>query len=329
MRPPRLSGRPLLTNRIDRELFVDREVELRRIAGALAGGLNCAITGEPGMGRTSLLHRALAAEDGPTLLIGGGAVTDATDLLDRIIAKLADTGRQPTPVAADPDPVLDRIAALRGRIGPDRPVIAIDDVPPAAGVDLFGRYRDDLWTVPATWLVTVSSAHAGLLLRPPADVFFEVRIDLPALSDDGSEALLRRRIGDESGWDPEPVVRVAQGNPRRLIALARQLRQADPEQRTAAADRLATSAATLAGMSVPARMLAAELEAVGSASASDPVLQQRLGWTRSRIVQVLKELQAAGLVTATDERSGPGRPRKVYRPTDPASSEASARLSRS
>jgi hypothetical protein len=322
------SARPLLDTRPDRARFTGRAAELRRIGAALADGLNCAVVGDPGSGRTSLLHRALAAVDQPVVLIGGGAVTDVADLLDRIVAGLGPTGLTapaPAPAVALPtgaDPVLDRIALLRERTADARPLIAIDDVPPPAGTDLFGRYRDELWTVPANWLVTVSSAHAASLLRPPVDVFFEVRIDLAPLDAATAESLLRKRIGtdtDESKViDVDRVIAAAQGNPRRLIELARRYAEADPDSAGSAIDAVRSRDTRLARMSTPARMLAAELDALGAASASDPALLDRLGWTRSRAVQVLKELEQAGLVVASDERTGPGRPRRIYRLTTDA-----------
>ena len=57
-------------------------------------------------------------------------------------------------------------------------------------------------------------------------------------------------------------------------------------------------------------MLMAELESLGAASASDEALPKRLGWTRSRSVQVLRELEDAKLVTSSLVKGESGRPRK-------------------
>jgi predicted ArsR family transcriptional regulator len=59
-------------------------------------------------------------------------------------------------------------------------------------------------------------------------------------------------------------------------------------------------------------MLAAELEALGPRSASDPELLARLGWTRERVVQVMRVMEKAGLLDHQFEKQGVGRPRKVY-----------------
>ncbi len=313
----RLSGRPLLGNRLDAGLFTGRRRQLEHARRAVLDRLNTVITGEPGAGRTSTLHVLLAELTVPHVLIRGAPVLDAGDLLRRVVADLqvrAGTGAGLPDLGASGD-VVDRIGVLRQLAGAiDALVIAVDDVPPEVGMDLFGRYRDELWSIDAAWLVTVTTAHAPLVLRPPADVFFDVRIDLPALSDTEAADLLDKRIGgatDRLGIDR--VISVAAGNPRRLIALARQLGSGDQGEFAAAADAGRRRSGLLAGMTAASRMLAGELEALGGASASDPALLARLGWTRPRAVQVLKELEAAGLVVATDERRGKGRPRKVYR----------------
>lgn len=313
----RLSGRPLLGSRLDAGLFTGRRIQLVMARRALHDRLNIVITGEPGAGRTSTMHALLADLPAPSVLVRGGAVLDAGDLLRRVIADLhvrAGTAAGFPDLGGSVD-VIDRIALLRQRAGSvDALVIAVDDLPPEAGMDLFGRYRDELWSIDASWLVTVTAGHAPLVLRPPADVFFDVRIDLPALSDSEAADLLDKRIGeatDHAGIDR--IVAAAGGNPRRLIALARQLVSGGRGEFTAAAAAARRRDGLLAGMTSAARMLAGELEALGGASASDPALLTRLGWTRPRAVQVLKELEAAGLVVATDERTARGRPRKVYR----------------
>ena len=65
-------------------------------------------------------------------------------------------------------------------------VIVVDDVPAAAGFETFGAWRDELWQVDALWLVTTSTAQVSGLVRAPADVFFETKLELAGLSADGS-----------------------------------------------------------------------------------------------------------------------------------------------
>ena len=60
-------------------------------------------------------------------------------------------------------------------------------------------------------------------------------------------------------------------------------------------------------------MLFTEVVDLGPVSASDKRLLDRLGWTRPRAAQVLKQLEDAGLLVVTEEApDGPGRPRKLY-----------------
>ena len=55
----RLSGRPLLDNDADQELFVGRDDQLVAIARSLRDGLNCLIIGDPGSGKTSLIRAVM------------------------------------------------------------------------------------------------------------------------------------------------------------------------------------------------------------------------------------------------------------------------------
>lgn len=111
----------------------------------------------------------------------------------------------------------------------------------------------------------------------------------------------------------QDAVVIAGGNPRRLLDVARELNNGstkwpDLSRAYAARDR------ALAQLGRPAHMLAKELEVVGAASASDSRLQERMGWSRSRLVQVLDQLEEHGLATARSVKpKGQGRPRKVYR----------------
>lgn len=333
----RLSSRPLLGTRADAALFTGRVDELRRGRRALNDRLNCIFVGDPGAGRTSVLHQLLAETSAPQVLIRGNSAADGAELLDRISDELRLAGfADPAPAGSaggripQPGPV-DLIEAVRRQADcVDGLLIAVDDVAPDAGLDLFGRHRDELWAIDACWVATVSTGHAASLLRPPADVFFEVRIDLDPLTDVESIALLRKRLSagsiaaaDNAATDNADstidhhwlarIVGAGGGNPRRLIELARLLDEADIATVMAKTDAAHLRDAVIARASAPARMLAKELESLGGASASDDALLDRLGWTRPRAVQVLKELETAGVVVAVDQRTGRGRPRKVYR----------------
>ncbi|HSR22512.1 MAG TPA: hypothetical protein VLW53_03100, partial [Candidatus Eisenbacteria bacterium] len=114
------------------------------------------------------------------------------------------------------------------------------------------------------------------------------------------------------------------GNPRRALDLARRL-LTDPQAAEALRHDVLHRRETVERLGAAAAMLLTELETSGPASASDPGLLARLGWTRARATQVLSRLEEAGLVEASAVPDGPGRPRKVYRATGPASGGAPGR----
>ena len=194
----------------------------------------------------------------------------------------------------------------------------LHDVRPGDGLALSGALRGERWSIDLLWPVTVATADRGTLRRPPADVFFEAQIELEPLPLDAAKEILRRRVGGKKVDDRflEEAAAIGSGNPRRLMDVAREFDGGitDWSEISAAAhERL--QALILAGR--PAHMLAAELEALGGASASDDRLLSRMGWTRARAVQVLGELEKAGLVTTSSVKTGQGRPRKIYKLISP------------
>ncbi len=352
-----LSGRPLLDTAADQRLFVGRTGELERIERSLGTGLNCLVIGAPGSGKTSLVRAVMyrshgAGRPGPMYYVRAGQARTAAELLTAVLAAV---GGRPVAVAAaggpDPAALLDELAdALAGAdgdsarmVGPRVPVLVVDDVSGAAGSQLFGALRDEVWQLGWSWLVTTSPAQATDLVRPPADVFFETRIELGPMEPPEVADLLGRRLqgsagdaaggpeGDRSDRPGHPADRTAgdrvaddlvaavlaarPDTPRRALEAARELVTAPtvgPAGLTRAQEHLARAAA-LERSSRPARMLAEELEAIGWAGASDERLLDRLGWTRTRVIQVIGELRDRGLVQVREERTGRGRPRKLFR----------------
>lgn len=325
-----LSGRPLLDNAADQALFAGREDSLRRIDRSLRSDLNCVVLGDPGSGKTSLvrafMYRADASGDPPHFtFLRAGEARSAVDLLVAVLAAAVGPDRgeraRQSPIELV-DELVAAFAAARAT-DPGRQVIIVEDVLARAGSEVFGSLRDELWRVDAQWLVTTSSTQAPGLLRPPADVFFETRIELAPLTAAESVEILRRRTGPDDAPIPADVLdaaTMAADTPRRLLELAREL-SAD---RAVGGLRLTTLAGlkgraqALAQVSRPARMLAQVVESLGWVSASDERLLDRMGWTRPRVVQVMAELSDRGLVQMREENTGRGRPRKVYRLT-PAS----------
>ena len=328
-----LSGRPLLDTRPDHELFVDRVDEIARVRAALGQGLNCLVVGERGSGKTSLV-RALMFEERqdaethnvglPRLLyVRGSGAESASDLLRRAVEALAQyqgdqlatglPGSSSGPgTSGAPGTSSGLIAELGERARRGSVLMILDDAPAAAANALFGALRDELWSIDLRWLVTVGATDSATLLRPPADAFFESQIALDPLPDDASIEILRRRMGEAPERLLTEAAAIGGGNPRRLLDVAREF-DGDYSKWSDFASAAAERERALAALGRPAHMLAAELESLGGASASDDRLLNAMGWTRPRVVQVLAEMEAAGLVTASSLKSGQGRPKKVYK----------------
>ena len=151
-------------------------------------------------------------------------------------------------------------------------------------------------------------------MEPPADAFFDRQVDLAPMTHDEQVRMLERRVEVTNRPALEALTGASEGNPRLLLALARDSLDGGGaiDDLLAARARRETIAARL---SRPASMLLAELESMGSASASDEELLKRMGWTRPRATQVFAELERAELVASREEKGRGGRPRKVYRPS--------------
>jgi hypothetical protein len=192
-------------------------------------------------------------------------------------------------------------------------VILVDDLQAnPIGQTLFGRLRDEVWQLPVTWVVAVTPSEAGSLLQPPADAFFDARIELQPLDEDQRKRMLVARVGPRGR---KLASTIDEGNPRRLLGLVRESLQGglSSEEISQARDERLDR---LAHVGEPARALLRELESIGPASASDEDLLRRMEWTRTRAVQVFGELEREGLVTSSQVKGPAGRPRKVYRPAD-------------
>lgn len=196
-------------------------------------------------------------------------------------------------------------------------VIIVDDVTASAGHSVFGQLRDQLWELGYVWVVAARTAERGGLLLPPADAFFQRVITVePLRTGEANELIAKRRREDPGAW-AEEAARVVGGNPRRLLDVARDV-VAHNVPAEIVLGSIANRDAAIHKLGRPESMLAAELDALGAAAASDDALLTRLGWTRSRAVQVLTRLEEAGLVRPENVRAGQGRPRKVFRLTPPA-----------
>jgi Cdc6-like AAA superfamily ATPase len=329
-----LSGRPILPTRVDQSLYVARDADMR-VQQALGQGLNVLVLGDAGSGKTSLVrHVEYALRDAGTTVsyVDGRQAGTAAELLDRVRSGLAIERPNDGSVAEMvsvatgqglPAPSAQRsLAHLARMLPPDqRAVVLVDSPDQVVAHKLFGQLRDVVWQVPASWVVAADSAVEPELRRPPADAFFDLVERLGTFRFNESIDVLERRglSRDQArdvvtGTDGAPSGGVT---PRVLLERARllALEQSSPAE-------LRTSEAAfqdlLGQVSRAAAMLAAEIRGTGAVSASDEQLQRRMGWTRNRLTQVLRELEGAGLARASQSSDGrTGRPRRFYEITEP------------
>jgi hypothetical protein len=185
----------------------------------------------------------------------------------------------------------------------------LDEPLPDVAHTLFGRLRDEVWQLPYTWVVGIDAVDRPRVLQAPADAFFGVVVELGELSHGDAVELLRARVGDELGLDDlELLADLAGHNPRRLIALARETLVGGVPIAQLASDARKREE-RLKGLSAPARRVAEYLEDAGPRSASDEDLLAYFGWTRNRAVQVLNELEQAGVLISRVQKGGR---RKMY-----------------
>lgn len=333
-----LSQRPLSSSDIDAELFVDRERELRTLARAYRLSFNALALAERGAGITTLarqLQRVLEADGVETHYCDITNLTTVDEFIaavqrslrgisgpkwgDRAFHEEIIADHEQQMQIRDPDTEWRLIRLGDGIKG--RPLMVIDGAhEPQLIHTMFGRYRDQMWELPFTWLVCGLPDRRKGYLQPPADAFFDTQLRLDQFDDDIARQLLSRRIDQASDRDIEVSARIranlefivgsSNGSPRQLLAAAREI-AIGTDDTAGEVEHLFEAAAKIGR---PAAMLTAELRALGSASASDDELLSRLGWTRARATQVFKQLLEAGIVTSGHERvpGSSGRPKTVY-----------------
>lgn len=321
-----LTGRPLLDTGPDHALFAARGDELSRLVDLAGRGVNVLLIGERGAGKTTMLRqlayalRQLDPTHRPAFVEGRLADTPLMflELVRNRLGVSTPNGGVPAFETADLPAI---VGSLREAVSNDRQVVLVDELAVnTVGATVFGRLRDELWQLPITWVVAVTEDDAAVLRTPPADAFFEAVVELEPLSWDQQREILEARMGNEGAMI---AAQVDEGNTRRLLMMAR----AAKDSGTSVAQRQAELTRRweeVKKLGRPASMLMAELESLGPSSASDEKLLGRLGWTRSRAVQVLRELEANGLVTSSFVKGPSGGRRKLYRPVDPFEPEEDA-----
>ena len=311
-----LGQRPLTASDADQRLFADRTSELQRVRRALDLGLNAYVHGPPGSGRTSFLRQV--ERDRPEAcyvrLYGFETLEDRLDQVERAVtgsnvlerprpSPFAFKAFATTEVKAAPDPFRN----LRRAVGPigGEPfrVVLVDDLGHKECHELFGRWRDGLWEMPIQWVAAGSASS----LDPPADTFFDAVVALLPFDDEGLRELVRRRAA--SGTPEEGsllmsradsvIESVAPCTPRRALSVLRDLYLSDD---LAEATRdLANLQSARASLKPTANKLLDALIHHGPTYAGDAELLAEVGVTRSRVVQLLAELEADGLVIVQRE----------------------------
>ncbi|MGI8942053.1 MAG: helix-turn-helix domain-containing protein [Actinomycetota bacterium] len=336
-----ISQRPLSGSDADQRLFSDRRDETQAALRAIDLGFNVLALGDPKSGRTSFLrHVERAAADGGrvTAFVDAQAYETMIDLVRALRAALGDDRRRPSrhePGYRDPNlhPLLVReVPSPNERVvlesdieamvspGGEATTIFIDNLPPAGSQTLFGRFRDVLWQSPHQWVASGLLARRGEYLEPPADAFFDAVIELAELNEADALDLLRRRVENAGDSRDAPalkrstnkiVERTPERTPGALLAAARTTLLGGPAGNDAFEHQVARQQRA-AVLGRAHSMLLAELESLAPVHAGDDRLLRRLGYTRPRIVQLLKDLEAEGVVESRRE----GR-RTMYSPAAP------------
>ena len=312
-----LGQRPLTASDADHQLFADRTSELHRVSRTLDLGLNAYVHGPPGSGRTSFLRQIERAhpEAHYVRLYGFDTLSDRLDQVELAVTgvPLKRTGPSQlaqvlkfgstteTKIVADPLRHLKKSVGLFQ--GEPLHVVLVDDVDRKDCHELFGRLRDGLWELPIQWVVTGTSTS----LDPPADTFFDTVIELLPFDQTGVRELLRLRAASGSPEEgsllmqtAEPVLEaVAPCTPRRALAVLRDLCLSDDLRE--AIRQLENLQSARANLKPTASRLLDALIHHGPTHAGDTELLEEVGVTRSRVVQLLGELEADGLVTAQRE----------------------------
>jgi tetratricopeptide (TPR) repeat protein len=328
-----LGNRPLFATSADRPLFANTASSRQLEAAVRSNTTNTLVSGAPGSGKTTVLHMAelVLRDDGRTTVFASLAAVDDIGLAVAALASAAqDAGLLADDDASairsllrldDPFAVTQALRRLAPRDGGGW-VFLVDDLPPTVGQALFGRLRDELWQLPHRWVVAVGDDSLAGVNTPPADAFWERRVQLQPLSSAEQRDLLARRIPGHRFLQAEWAALVRLGpTPRDLISAARTAieRGVEPQALADSADLRRMVAEEVAGSD--ALELVHALEELGPVSASDERLIELVGWHRPRIARTLTSLRRACLVeTLREMETGrAGRPRVLYVLTAPES----------
>jgi DNA-binding MarR family transcriptional regulator len=339
----RLDNRPLL-GRIDQDLFIPPAI-LPALTAAANRRLNVLMLGAPGSGKTTLLRAIVAMADDaefPSVFVDLNPAKDAAqalsliaDALGRQWSGFGDSLAKERTLATQAGEYLERMGPmgdpLRWRVLPEESETGrllrltrqlgrvpasrlVIDSPPGQGeaFTLFGRLRDELWQLGHQWILAADEIMRDEFTRPPANAFFDVQLDLTPLSESEQREFYERRLASDPEVDVDALVGKTDGLPRSLLELARSV-VLDGGNVDEVLARRNEIQARLERLPPAAARVMAYLADHGPTSGSDKRLLATLGVSGQRARQVLRELEADGLVRSFPrQQKRQGRPRKLY-----------------
>jgi energy-coupling factor transporter ATP-binding protein EcfA2 len=319
-----LRTRPLRATQADATYVVQRESDMAALVGALSYGFNVIVLGERGSGKTTLVNllaARLEEEGWQVAQLGGGRFDSAAEALSGVARSLAgdslsglESGQLSRREGGDQLDAGYRALAEVAGAAPEQSLVILDGLAPGLVHEIFGRLRDEIWSLGLQWVVTGDVEDKAILLSPPADAFFEQVVTLAPLPELEVEQLLSQRDpeGEIDAFVRSLIAERSAGNPGRALVLARQaLISSDP---VSDINRGSVIEQVERELGEPAARLADDLARNGPSGPSDPQLLRRIGWSRPRAYQVFQALQRAGYAEVSAERTGhAGRPTHTYR----------------
>jgi energy-coupling factor transporter ATP-binding protein EcfA2 len=314
----RLRNRPLIVDGLDADLYVGRPTLEKALRDALVDERNVLLTGERRSGKTTLLRKVMGElpPERKVVTVDGTLASTPTALLQltaRALGAPPDASpRERLHDDGDAMALLDEVDRVPRR--PGTVVVVEGPLDAEVAYTVFGRLRDQLWRLPSTWVTTATPDGVGALRTPPADAFWSLVLEVPPMDSREIEELLSRALEpDERDNVDAASDRPLRATPGQVVRWAQDVLDgiALPERsREVELERSAHSLGWQASMAL------AELRALGRpASAGDPELLARLGWTRANAARWLARMEGKGILRSfTGMPQGQGRPPKLYEP---------------
>lgn len=273
------------------------------------------LLGESGSGKTTLMRQITETLEGDREIawLNAALADSAADLLTLAVKSLA--GNHP-PFPIDETEGSFRLLTLTRALAAQAPaVIVVDNLSDAeVAFDLFGRLRDELWAAGHTWLVAVRPVDSVALRSPPAEAFWATVVEIPPFDEREALEFLHRGLDEDELGRLHHETFVEGFYPRLLIREVEDALDQEEREDGMRIGALLVRASELGGSEELALVELINLNR--PASAHDPELLDKLGWSRAYTQRLFSNLESAGLVRSLPAASGErtGRPRKLYEP---------------